>query len=326
MKQDLLEVLRCPNCAGDLSLEAAKENGNRVESGALRCRTCAASYPIVNYVPRFVAAENYANNFGFQWNRFRFTQLDSHTGTTITRDRFVESTGWSPADLSGKRVLDVGCGAGRFAEIALEFGANLIALDYSSAVDACWQNNRRFPDLTVVRGDIYRLPFAPGSFDYVYCLGVLQHTPDVARAFQALPAQLRYGGRLAVDVYPKLLRNVLSSKYWVRPLTKRMNQLRLYRLVERAVPVLLPASVALGRTPVLGRKLRHLIPVSNYEGVFPLSREQLHQWAVLDTFDMLAPAYDQPQTAVTVRQWFAEAGMYDVEVFRKGHLIGRGRR
>ena len=47
---------------------------------------------------------------------------------------------------------------------------------------------------------------------------------------------------------------------------------------------------------------------------------------MLDTFDMLAPAYDQPQSAETLRGWFQAAGLQDVEIFRSGFLVGRGRK
>ena len=294
-----------------------------MESGALGCASCSAEYPVVRGVPRFVSAENYATNFGIQWNRYRRTQLDSHSGVSLSRDRFFRSTGWTPDELTDRWVLDVGCGAGRFAEIALSCGANVVALDYSSAVDACRANLGANPRLHVVQGDVYALPFAPGSFDFVYCLGVLQHTPDVEAAFRALPRQLRPGGKLAVDVYPRLWRNVFSGKYWVRPVTRRIPAPRLLGLVESSVPVLLPVSRALGRVPFIGRKLRQVIPVSNYEGIHPLSESQIREWAVMDTFDMLAPAHDHPQTADTLRDWFESERLRDVEVFRAGHLVGR---
>lgn len=325
MKTDLLELLACPECHGALDLSEANNQHGETESGTLTCRSCARTYPIVRFIPRFVPQENYADNFGFQWNRFRKTQLDSHTGVPISRERLFFSSDWTPQELAGKRVLDVGCGAGRFAEVTLTTGARLVALDYSSAVDACFANLGPNPNLDVVQGDIYKLPFKPGSFDYVYCLGVLQHTPDVERSFKSLPAQVKPGGKLAVDVYPWLRLNIFWSKYWFRPITKRMNQQKLLKWVERLVPILLPISDAVSKIPLIGRKLRYAVPVANHRVDYPdLSREQIHEWAVLNTFDMFGPAYDHPQSAPTLRRWFEEAGLRDVRVFRKGHLCGHG--
>ena len=324
MKYQLLSLLCCPNCRADLTLSAVAEAGSEIESGELICSGCRATYPIIHSIPRFVPPENYASTFGFQWNEFRRTQLDSHTGLPLSRERFLFSTGWEPAELLGKRALDAGCGAGRFAEVALSMGVHLVALDYSSAVEACWQNLGPHPRLDVVQGDIYHLPFKRGSFDYTYCLGVLQHTPDVKMAFLSLPDQLRPGGKLAVDVYPKLFLNLLWPKYWLRPFTKNMSQVQLFRLVQWIVKYLLPVSLAIGRIPVVGRKLRYLIPVANHEPDFPLSPAQVREWAILNTYDMLAPAHDHPQSARAVSDWFRQAGLKQVRVFRKGHLVGQG--
>jgi SAM-dependent methyltransferase len=275
-------------------------------------------------IPRFVPAENYAGTFGVQWNRYRLTQLDSHTGLPLSRERFLFSTGWSEDELRGRRVLDVGCGAGRFAEVAASMGAEVIALDYSSAVEAA-AANLASARVDVVQADVYAMPFEPASFDLVYCLGVLQHTPDVKRTFAALVGALKPGGRLAVDVYPWFLRNVLWPKYWMRPFTRKIPPERLFPLIERMVDVLLPVSRTVTRIPVVGRKLRYAIPVANHEPDWPLSPAQVHEWAVLNTYDMLAPAHDHPQTARTLRSWFEEARLEEIRVFRRGHLIGQGR-
>jgi len=323
MKRELLDILCCPGCKRPLDLQT--ENlGEDVETGSLTCRSCGASYPIVRGIPRFVPAENYAESFGFQWNRFPRTQLDSYSGVPITRDRFFVSTGWSEQEMRGKRVLDVGCGSGRFAEVLLATGARLVAVDYSSAVEACRENHRHNPGLDVVQTDVYRLPFRDEIFDFVYCLGVLQHTPDVRTAFTSLLPPLRLGGRIAVDLYPKTWMTPFWPKYWLRPVTRRMRREPLFRLVEKMVPLLMPLSRLLGRIPILGGRLRWLVPVANYEGIHPLSERQLNEWAVLDTFDMLSPAHDHPQTAATLRAWMEGAEVRDVEVFRAGHLIGRG--
>jgi uncharacterized protein YbaR (Trm112 family)/ubiquinone/menaquinone biosynthesis C-methylase UbiE len=325
MKPDLVELLACPSCRNTFHLRGERKKDGEIESGTLLCAGCGQQYPIVAFVPRFVSTKKYSSSFGFQWNRFRQTQLDSITGQPITRDRFFAQSGWAAGDMSGRWTLDVGCGAGRFAEVALDAGARLVAVDYSSAVDACLQNLGSHPRLDVLQADVYQLPFRRERFDFVYCLGVLQHTPDVHAAFAALVEQIAPSGRIAVDVYPQLALNMAWPKYWLRPITKRMSAERLFPLVSRMVDVLWPVSLALGRVPGIGRKLRHALPIANYEGLLPLKPSQLKEWAVLDTFDMLAPAHDHPQTVETLRKWFDEAHLAEAEVFRRGLVVGRGR-
>jgi uncharacterized protein YbaR (Trm112 family) len=324
MHRDLLDLLVCPACRSTLSLDTS-DVGADIESGLLKCDPCAVEYPIVRFVPRFVPTDNYSSSFGFQWNRFRRTQLDSSTGQPITRRRFFDQSGWESSDMAGRWTLDIGCGAGRFAEVALSTGARLVAVDYSSAVDACRENLGSHPRLDVIQADVYRLPFRPRLFEFVYCFGVLQHTPDVHASFTALAVQLRSGGRLAVDLYPRIPLNVLWPKYWLRPFTKRMPPDRLFLLVTHMVEALWPLSLVLGRVPGIGRKLRHAVPIANYDGLLPLTPEQLKEWAVLDTFDMLAPAHDHPQTVETLQKWFQEARIEHAEVFRRGLVVGRGR-
>lgn len=324
MKLWLLDILRCPATGQKLALADPVSSGGEINSGTLVTEDGKHRYPIENSIPRFVPAQNYADNFGFQWNTFGPTQLDSYSGVSISSDRFYGFSGWTPEDLRGRLVLDVGCGAGRFTEIALNAGARVVALDYSSAVAANQKNNGGNDNLSVVQGDIYQLPFVPRQFDFVYCFGVLQHTPDVRKAFLSLPPQLKPGGRIAVDVYPKLARNLLWPKYWLRPLTKRMNPRKLFEIIRRAVPVLLPLSTLVGRFPIIGRQLKYFVPVMNYAGSLPLSREQVVEWAILDTFDMFSPAHDHPQTAGTLRRWLEEAGLESISVTRPSFIVGRG--
>lgn len=305
-------------------MDSCAETGGEIETGTLACMGCRHDYPIVDAIPRFVNSESYAHTFGFQWRLFRRTQMDSHTGLPISRQRFLSFTGWSVEDLRGKLLLDAGCGAGRFAEVALDCGAEVVAVDYSGAVDACRQNLGSHRLFHVVQADVYRLPLRPGSFDFVYSFGMLQHTPDVEKAFLALPQQLKEGGQLAVDVYPKLWRNVLWPKYWLRPFTRRLSAPALLRLSTFLVRLLLPLSNAIGRIPMAGRKLRYLLPVVNYQGVYPLSEAQQREWSVLDTFDMLSPAHDHPQSSATVKRWFEKAGLKQIHIERKGFLVGRG--
>lgn len=334
MKQALLAQLRCPRSGQRLVWERPKPvSGDPAASlpeemadGWLVSLDGANRYQVRDGIPRFVVDSNYADNFGMQWNHFARTQLDSHSGQQISAARFWAATGWSPGELNGKWVLDIGCGSGRFAEVALSSGARVVALDYSSAVDACYRNLRDNANLHVVQGDIYALPLAPESFDFIYSLGVLQHTPDVGRAFAALPPILTRGGRICVDYYEKSIKSLLLPKYWLRPVTTRMQKEVLFSLIGKLVPVLLPVSRALGRIPGVGQSIKRLVPVANYEGTLPLAEVQLKEWALLDTFDWLSPAYDNPQTASSAKRYMVQAELEQIEVLRAGHLVARGRK
>jgi SAM-dependent methyltransferase len=201
MKIELLEILRCPNTGQRLHIGGANDNLAEIDAGILVTEDRQHRYIILKGIPRFVPQSNYADNFGMQWNHFRQTQLDSHSGVPISSERFWQATGWQPEEMKGQWVLDAGCGAGRFAEVALMAGAKVVALDYSSAVDACYANLKHYPTLHVVQGDVYALPFVPESFPFVYSLGVLQHTPDVAKAFAALPPMVRREGGTCAPIF-----------------------------------------------------------------------------------------------------------------------------
>lgn len=105
-----------------------------------------------------------------------------------------------------------------------------------------------------------------------------------------------------------------------------MAKQKLFSLLEVIVPILLPISRALGRIPAVGNLLKRAIPVANYEGMLPLTEKQLREWALLDTFDWLSPAYDNPQTNKSARLYMEQAQMEEIEVLKAGHLVARGRK
>lgn len=324
MHPGLLDILRCPRTGGHLQLGDALYREGRIETGCLISDGGQYRYPIINFIPRFVPQSTYADSFGFEWNKFRTTQLDSCSGHPISADRFWRATAWSKEDVAGKWTLDAGCGAGRFAEIALRAEAHLVAIDYSSAVDACYANLGNFPNLHVVQADIFSLPFAVGQFNFVYSLGVLQHTPDVHKAFDSLLSMLAGGGRICVDFYEKSWKSSLLPKYWLRPLTKHVPKARLLTILQHLVPGLLLFSEQLNRVPFAGGYLRRAVPVANYSDILPLDAQQQLEWSLLDTFDWLSPKYDNPQDAQTVRRWLEEASLESVAVLKAGHLVARG--
>jgi SAM-dependent methyltransferase len=322
MHIDSVHDYRAPGSRQPLVLATIdRARGDQVIEGLLRDESTGVVYPIRNSIPRFVGCDNYAQSFGLQWNRYRRVQLDSVNGSSLSRERLFQGTGWEPADLRGRRVLEAGCGAGRFAEVLLACGAELYSFDYSAAVDAAWANLGGAARWRLCQADIFACPFPEEWFDYVLCYGVLQHTPDPHGAFRQLVGAVKPGGQIAVDVYrqPSGL-NKLAVKYWYRPLTRRLPSGVLLRIFETYLPYWIHVDRCLLKIPLLGGPLASLVPCWNKWGL-PLDRRHRVEWTILDTFDAFSPEYDLAQTEQTVHSWFAEAGLADVRIQEGGNGI-----
>ena len=272
------------------------------------------SFPIVNGIPRFVEQHNYTDNFGFQWNRFQKTQIDRESkNSSFSKERFFTATNWDKEDLSGKDVLEVGSGAGRFTQIVLDHTeANLYSLDYSDAVSANLKNNGHHGErLKLYQASIYDMPFRDNTFDKVFCFGVLQHTPDFRKSIQCLVDKVKPGGEIIVDFYPiKGWFTKISAKYMLRPFTKKMSHEKLLNKIERNANRLIKTYYffdKLGMAMVAHR----FIPMADIKRTMPanLSKESLREWVILDTFDMFSPAYDNPQPISKVIDWMRESGV-----------------
>ena len=270
------------------------------------------SFPIVGGVPRICEVENYAASFGEQWTIFDTTQFDDRTSLDASAARFFGETGWTPESLEGLDILEVGSGAGRFSRVVLQrTRANLYSVDYSTAVEANFRNNGplgagRFH---LAQASIYDLPFPDNRFDRVFCMGVLQHTPDFEKSVQALIAKAKPRGEIAVDFYQiRGFWTKIHAKYMLRPLTRRMDRDRLLKMIDRNADWLMRASNLLEKAR-LG-VLRRFLPVVDFHGTFPkgLTPDQLREWVVLDTLDMLSPEYDNPQKISAVAAMFERGG------------------
>jgi uncharacterized protein YbaR (Trm112 family) len=313
MHERLLQVLACPKCGGELSCSVSRRGaGGEIEAGALGCAACGREYPVEDGVPRFVPRENYAASFGYQWNLFREEQIDSVNRTKISADRLWSETGWTPESLRGQWVLDAGCGAGRFLDVASQSEGEIVGMDISSAIDAAKQTLAGRPNVHFVQASIYEPPFRAGAFDALYCIGVIQHTPDPAAALRTLPRFVRPGGPVAVTIYERRPWTPLYGKYLIRPLTKRLSDRTLLGVIRATMPVLFPVTEVAFRLPVLKRVFQFAIPVANYVDERQLPWRERYRWAVLDTFDMLSPEYDQPQTQGEVESALASAGVVEL--------------
>lgn len=314
-----LPLLRCPETKRELILkdEVLGDSG-KVKSGLLVEKQSGKAYPIVDYIPRFVSSDNYAGNFGFQWNLHKRTQHDQFSGLKASETRFWKETRWE-SNLKGQLILEAGSGSGRFTKFPLEAGATVVSFDYSHAVTANYAANGNHPNLLLIQADIFRMPFEEAFFDKVLCLGVIQHTPDPKKAFACLVAKLKSGGKIATDVYYKsLFGYYLNPMYYLRPFTRNQSPESLYHSVKSHVDRMWPLVRVLRKIPKVGHQVsRKLLLVSDHSNQFPeASDETLKEWAYLDTFDWFSPRYDSPQSLRTYRNWHLENGLRQIEVHR----------
>jgi SAM-dependent methyltransferase len=314
-----LDLFVCPSCA-EGKLTAITENTEI----KMKCNYCQKFYPILKGIPRFVDSDNYSNSFGYQWNIHCKTQLDSNTHLPISEYRVKVAIGQDLLSFPNQTILEAGSGSGRFTEVLIKSGAKVFSFDYSTAVDANAKNNQTANNLSLFQGNIFQLPFLDNTFDHVFCLGVLQHTPDPQKAFFSLAKKVKPGGFLYIDVYTKSWHHHFQWKYFLRPLTKRMNQELLYKIISKITPPLIPFVKFFKN--FFGKIGNRILPIVEYSQL-GLSKKLNEEWAILDTFDMYSPAHDHPKSLKEVQDWFSSIGFENVEVFYGDNgVVGRGRK
>jgi len=224
---------------------------------------------------------------------FSRTQLD-HPGLTRSEETFHEKTGLKPEDLAGKTVLEAGCGMGRFLDIVSRNPhTKVIGFDLSLAVDAAFNNIGERSNVDIVQGDIMRPPFRVGSFDLIYSIGVLHHTPNPRKGFRALVPLIREDGQIAIWVYARYRRPPVSDLY--RKFTTRMP----YTMVL-AISRLLAALFSLSRN---FQYLTVLLPMSDAADF---------EARVLDNFDWYSPKYQFKFDAQEILSWFSEMNLENI--------------
>ena len=149
-------LFRCPESGEPLQLE----DDALVSSSSRR-------WPIVKNIPRFVRSDLYVGSFSFEWNIHAHTQLDSFTSERSSEEVLKQKTGLNSEQVFGKLVLDAGVGAGRFCDILSRWGADVVGVDLSYAVEVAYRNLRDRPNVIIAQADIGKLPFAPETFDFI---------------------------------------------------------------------------------------------------------------------------------------------------------------
>jgi len=308
--------LVCPICHSDLQ---------QLDT-SLFC-TSIHYFPIARRVPRFVNS-GYAGSFGLQWNKFRKTQLDSYTGTSISKNRLINSL---TPDLFKRIpmacVLEVGCGAGRFTEVLLKQNARIVSIDLSTAVDA---NALNFPvtdNHMVIQANGSNLPFKEGEFDFVICLGVLQHTPSPETTVKDLFRVVKPGGWLIIDHYGKNIKWYLRSAPLFRFFLKQFNPNTSFKIVSAIYHGSLRFFQFSNNR--IHRKICNVIfPIVFFDKEFPdLPDWAKKEWGLLDTYDSLTDRYKHRRSVNQIKTCLQELDLEDIQVENQnGTIVARGRK
>lgn len=286
-------------------------------------------YEIIDKIPRILASKrNYAQAFGEQWLKWRVTQLDSYTGSSISADRLNRILGKEIlATFSGTtpvQVLEAGCGAGRFTEVLLQYPAvRLTSTDLSAAVEA---NQINFPQNDrhrIIQCDVTQSPFEENSYDVVVCVGVIQHTPNPELTITKLFELVKPGGYLVIDHYtPEIRRYTKLGAMLLRPILKRLSTASRMRSCELLVSLFLPLHKAARHIKFGQTILSRISPITTYYHAYPqLGDELQRQWAILDTHDSLTDWYKHLRTTAQIKATLEELGSTGVEIWRAGNGV-----
>ena len=267
-----------------------------------------APAPVVRGIPRFVESDHYAGSFSFQWTTYTDTQLDSRQGVALTEQDLVLKTGLTPEEVKGRLVLDAGVGTGRHAELLASWGARVMGVDLSEAVETARDNLARFPNALVMQADIGALPFRPESFDFIYSIGVLHHTPDTRAYTEKLLRLLKPGGGFCLWVYPPKFER---RGEWV-PLVSRLPPKAFQAWCEWVIDI--------------ARPNRGKPWVEAFIRQFPFATHHpTAQRSVLALFDGYTPTYHWTHSPDEVAGWFREWGLEEVRKLEEPTAV-RGRK
>jgi SAM-dependent methyltransferase len=320
-----LETLRCPNCRASLTMDAA-----------LHCSQCNLVYPIIDGIPRLLLPSmrealngtgrttnieaDTARSFGYEWHRF--PEMHEEWEKQFLNYMHPHAAGFFP----GKKILDAGCGNGRFAYYAAKYGAEVWAIDLGPAVEVARRNTQSH-NVHVVQADLHNPPFAFESFDFIYSIGVLHHLPDPEAAFQNLLRFLKPGGVVQIYLYWKPERRpikaaMLSGITAVRRLTTRLPYRAIYAL---AYPMAM-AGFTFFVWPY--RVLRRFSLFNRVAEDIPLKQyaDLPFKVCVNDQLDRFSAPIENRYTRQDVQNWLARASLEAPSVGENFGWIATGRK
>ena len=231
MKENLLRIICCPECHGPFSLLNTLVKDTEVVSGSLTCPKCDSSYPIIDGLPIILKDVGRMNRtqkvFGKQWTLQNTGYFEKDTIYGKSEEEGLQNfqVAFDLSDLSnlsGKFILDAGCGCGRLTESIGKAVKNttIVGFDISEGARVAYNRCKQLQNVHIIQCDLLHPPFHLHSFDYIWCEGVIHHTPNSLQSFKKLDSLLTKNGKLYIWVYPnekfnhyRFIRDILWKPY-----------------------------------------------------------------------------------------------------------------
>ncbi len=158
-------------------------------------------------IPVFINTEEADNldqqtvaSFGEEWDRFHQFDFEEiqHAG-----DQYFDIVNDEMINPSSK-VLDIGCGSGRWTWYLHQRVGEVYAVDPSEAVLAADHLLADASNVHIAQAGVDDLPFEDESFNFAFCLGVLHHIPDTAAGLKKAVKKVEIGGHFLLYLYYNL--------------------------------------------------------------------------------------------------------------------------
>lgn len=244
---------------------------------------------VVDGLPRFVD-DRHLQSFGDQWTTYEVAHEDEDIAT------FAAKTGVDVSKLKGLRVLDAGCGGGRYSKICAAAGAEVTGADHTKAIEKARRLCGDSPNANFLQADLKHLPLEPESFDFVFSIGVMHHDAVTRDVFDAVARFVKPGGRYSVWLYKR-------NQWWQEIINSSLRRIT-RRLPRTILTPLCHVGAILGGTPVVNRTLNKIVNFSAHPS---------YENRVCDTFDWWAPEYQHHHTVEELMDWFRESGFENLQ-------------